>query len=813
MKQILSILFLFCSLTAMGQGPRTSIFGANRSMDTTKTGAQLVLTAYKNSNANLVLTIDESGHVQFTDKSSATVDSALFVTITKLNTEVNNLTAYIDSLHAAHLDDLADSAAAIRAELLQLTTTVLNLYNQANTLRDSVKRNIDSINALRLSITANANAIATNGANITTNTNNITAALNQINSLRDTAAILFDSLAAHNTRILALVDQVNTNTQAIADHGDTLTVHAGRLAQTEADIADHETRLTQAEQDIDDNTAAIATKQDALGYTPVDIADSNTVYITPTKHSADSATLAERFEDTAAAHEGRIAQAEQDIDDNTAAIATKQDALGYTPVDIADSNLVYITPTKHSADSAAIAAVVIDSSDARSQEMQDSALSIRNYVLNNYHKQGGSTFGATNVFGSADDNDVWIRRNGITYLSLQDGYVLMIGNSHTPSGDANDTLQFNGKTNARGQWNIRSSSEDALYVTNISKSTGAHFGVGNGSGISNGFPFLSFGPSDLNTNLKLIYTGSYTLLGQNVNTLQFQQSSPSNYFTFISGFLNGASSGSAFRFTTNQYVAGSFLTSTTSPVYIFDLMFRHPNSKWAPSSGLAEYATLALRQVFATSGTYSGKTFSLLIDPDVTIAPPDYSAIRIRPNVGFAIYSEGSGAKVYFPGNLILGPDQTNYGQKLQLDGTMRATLNNYSNNPFQFIVRDTTNSRIEKMTIDTVIKKLGIDQKASIGTTVNTQSGTSYTLQASDNGKIVEFTNSAAVTVTLPSGLGTTFMCVIRQNGTGDVSITASGTTINNADGYTSTRAQWSQFAVAPTGTTNVFVTQGDMN
>lgn len=101
----------------------------------------------------------------------------------------------------------------------------------------------------------------------------------------------------------------------------------------------------------------------------------------------------------------------------------------------------------------------------------------------------------------------------------------------------------------------------------------------------------------------------------------------------------------------------------------------------------------------------------------------------------------------------------------------------------------------------------------APIGVIVNTQSGTTYTILSSDNGKIIEFTNSSAVTVTLPAGLGTTFTCIIRQNGTGDVTLDTSGTTVHNANSHTSTRAQYSAFAILPTGTANTFITQGDMD
>ena len=48
----------------------------------------------------------------------------------------------------------------------------------------------------------------------------------------------------------------------------------------------------------------------------------------------------------------------------------------------------------------------------------------------------------------------------------------------------------------------------------------------------------------------------------------------------------------------------------------------------------------------------------------------------------------------------------------------------------------------------------------------INEQTGTSYTLVAGDNGKVIKFTNGSAITVTLPSGLGEGFNCSIVQYG-----------------------------------------------
>ncbi len=58
-----------------------------------------------------------------------------------------------------------------------------------------------------------------------------------------------------------------------------------------------------------------------------------------------------------------------------------------------------------------------------------------------------------------------------------------------------------------------------------------------------------------------------------------------------------------------------------------------------------------------------------------------------------------------------------------------------------------------------------------------NVQSGTTYTLVASDLGKQIIFTNAAAVTVTIPTGLTAGFNCEFYQQGTGQLSFVVSGT------------------------------------
>lgn len=90
-------------------------------------------------------------------------------------------------------------------------------------------------------------------------------------------------------------------------------------------------------------------------------------------------------------------------------------------------------------------------------------------------------------------------------------------------------------------------------------------------------------------------------------------------------------------------------------------------------------------------------------------------------------------------------------------------------------------------------------------------ETGTSYTLVASDAGKIITFNNAADITLTVSNGLPTGFTCTVIQLGAGEVVFTASSTTINNRQAFTKTAGQYAVAAItmyAP----DTFITGGDL-
>ena len=97
----------------------------------------------------------------------------------------------------------------------------------------------------------------------------------------------------------------------------------------------------------------------------------------------------------------------------------------------------------------------------------------------------------------------------------------------------------------------------------------------------------------------------------------------------------------------------------------------------------------------------------------------------------------------------------------------------------------------------------------ANFSSVINEQSA-GFTLGNGDNGKIIVINSSSAATITVPS-LAVGFNCMIVQRGTGQVTITASGVTINNRYGFNKTAGQHSILTLVCIAT-GVYISSGDM-
>jgi hypothetical protein len=97
----------------------------------------------------------------------------------------------------------------------------------------------------------------------------------------------------------------------------------------------------------------------------------------------------------------------------------------------------------------------------------------------------------------------------------------------------------------------------------------------------------------------------------------------------------------------------------------------------------------------------------------------------------------------------------------------------------------------------------------SGFGVNINTQAGTTYTIDATDNGKVIQTTGASAITITIPAGLPTGFNCTVVQMGAGQISF--SGTYLNRG-GFTKSASQYSVMSILNLGSNNYIVT-GEMS
>ena len=86
----------------------------------------------------------------------------------------------------------------------------------------------------------------------------------------------------------------------------------------------------------------------------------------------------------------------------------------------------------------------------------------------------------------------------------------------------------------------------------------------------------------------------------------------------------------------------------------------------------------------------------------------------------------------------------------------------------------------------------------------------TSYTLSSNDSGKVICIEHASDITVTVPTGLSTGFNCTFIQKGTGKITFSGSGITINNRQSHTKTAGQYSAASLL-SYSSNIFILTGD--
>ena len=91
------------------------------------------------------------------------------------------------------------------------------------------------------------------------------------------------------------------------------------------------------------------------------------------------------------------------------------------------------------------------------------------------------------------------------------------------------------------------------------------------------------------------------------------------------------------------------------------------------------------------------------------------------------------------------------------------------------------------------------------------TESGTTRTLSATDNGKVIYCTSGSAVTINCAAGLGAGFSCTIIQGGAGKVTVAPNSQTLVSYSSLFSTMGQYAVISlIAPVA--NTFVAAGNL-
>jgi hypothetical protein len=93
--------------------------------------------------------------------------------------------------------------------------------------------------------------------------------------------------------------------------------------------------------------------------------------------------------------------------------------------------------------------------------------------------------------------------------------------------------------------------------------------------------------------------------------------------------------------------------------------------------------------------------------------------------------------------------------------------------------------------------QQTALDLKADLSITANGQSGTTYTLVLTDQGKVIECNNGSAITLTVPTNASVAFptgtVIEVYQQGAGQITVAAAGGVTLRAPGGAKTRVQYS--------------------
>jgi hypothetical protein len=247
-------------------------------------------------------------------------------------------------------------------------------------------------------------------------------------------------------------------------------------------------------------------------------------------------------------------------------------------------------------------------------------------------------------------------------------------------------------------------------------------------------------------------------------------------------------------------------------------------------AGAIPYQTGASATAFTAAGT-TGQLLSSNGSNAPTWITPSYVDLSTTQTIGGAKTFTGTttfSAPVTISSTNVLTAGGTTFptatgttGQVLTLSAAGAATWSTTSS-----ISGGTTNA-IPKYSSSTAITPSNItDDGSAIGFSNKTIAGgsaavnnlsvvagtTAYSLQQSDNGKIIYCANTGALTITIPNTLTAGFNCMIVQMAAGTVTIAqGAGTSVFNRANYTKSGGQYAVVTIVSPAS-NVFVTGGDM-